>query len=171
MKIRIKPGYVEILFKNARNSIGVLQSERVTEAVNLMGSLIDTYQYARTNIVESAWHNPNLIVHTVGAIMSASRIEYSRGDFWMYKEAFTPSIWNIIKQLDAEKNSVIKSFGGKESAYIDECKFRTEDDLQQDSMEVFKSYAAEGGPKGPDSLDTRFIYEDVPGFNGCYEQS
>jgi opine dehydrogenase len=93
--------------------------------------------------------------------MSANRIERMKGEFWMYREAFTPSIWNLIRQLDKEKNNVILKFGGKAISYLDACKYRNEKDLNQDSLKVFKSYAENGGPKGPDNLETRFLHEDV----------
>jgi opine dehydrogenase len=125
--------------------------------------LFNAHKYLRANIVESTLHNPNMIVHTIGCIMSASRIEYTKGNFWMYREAFTPSIWNIIKDLDKEKMSVIKAYGGKNViSYLDACKWRNEVDLSKDSHEVFDNYARSGGPKGPYSLDSRYINEDVP---------
>ncbi|OAN13539.1 hypothetical protein A3K86_13200 [Photobacterium jeanii] len=158
----IEPGRVRVLFQNVRNAIGVLRQCDADKALSFCQSLVPTYCKVRSNIVESALHNPNLVVHTIGAIMSASRIEYSSGEFWMYKEAFTPAIWNLIEQLDSEKNRVISYFKGVGSPYVEECKFRNERDLEQNAMDVFKSYAMEGGPKGPDSVNTRYIYEDVP---------
>src|SRR5690606_18361875 len=133
---------------NARNAIGVYPSTAKDQVLSICQNLVDTYVSTRTNVIESALHNPNLIVHTIGAIMSASRIEFSQGEFWMYKEGFTPSIWNLINKLDAEKNSVIKFYGGCPSAYVEECKFRNEVDLNVDAMAVFKMYAEKGGPKG-----------------------
>lgn len=156
----IRPGTIQILFKNVRNAIAFLDSKN-NIYLSKIDQLFATHKYLRTNIIESAMHNPNMIVHTVGAIMSASRIEYSKGEFWMYREAFSPSIWNIITKLDDEKNAVIKAYGGKTLSYLDACKWRNEEDLSQDSMEVFKNYATVG-PKGPMDLNTRYIYEDVP---------
>lgn len=158
----VYPGHVQILFENIRNAIGVYPASQKENALNLCKMLTPSYHKCRSNIIESALHNPNLVVHTIGAIMSASRIEYSKGEFWMYKEAFTPSIWNLIEALDREKNEVISYFSGIPSPYIEECKYRNEIDLSQDAKTVFDMYAATGGPKGPTSVNTRYIYEDVP---------
>lgn len=157
----IKPGVVNILFKNIRNAVGFLPNHKSTLGLAILQRIIPTYHAIRTNIVESALHNPNLIVHTVGVIMSASRIEYMKGEFWMYKESFSPAIWNIVKRLDAEKNLVIEAYGGIGMSYLDACKYRNEFDLTKDSLEVFNNYANSGGPKGPDSLNSRYLFEDV----------
>lgn len=158
----IEPGKVEILFKNVRNAVSFLNKED-EQYLPVITSLFGTHKYLRSNVIESTLHNPNMIVHTIGAIMSASRIEYSKGEFWMYREAFSPSIWGIIERLDEEKKQVIRAYGGKNDInYLDACKWRNEEDVSVDSLEVFRGYAATGGPKGPSDLNTRYIYEDVP---------
>ena len=159
----VESGCVHILFRNARNAVSVLGRDADKEQVlRKIDALFGRHKYLRTNVIESAMHNPNMLVHTIGTIMSASRIEMMKGEFWMYREAFSDSVWNLVRQLDEEKNSVIEAFGGERLSYLDACKWRNEEDLTKDSLEVFRSYAQSGGPKGPASLDTRFIEEDVP---------
>ena len=158
----IAPGTVEILFQNVRNAIGVIPASKNNEGLAIAKNIYYTYCATRTNIIESALHNPNLIVHTIGVIMSASRIEYSKGEFWMYKEAFTPSIWNMIRQLDEEKCNVIKAYGGKELSYLEAARWRNSEDCTIDPMVSFIKYANEGSPKGPNKVNTRYITEDVP---------
>lgn len=157
----VEDGKVKILFKNVRNAIGVLKGDPES-VLAMMAELVETYRYLRRNVVDSALHNPNLIVHTVGAIMSAARIEHSCGNFWMYKEAFTPSIWNVINKLDAEKMDVLEKFGSPRIPYVEACKFRNCEDLTIDAVTVFKSYAESGSPKGPSIVRSRYLMEDVP---------
>ncbi len=153
---------VHILFKNVRNALAFLPSVNTIKGIEIASKIIDTYGYTRKNVIESGLHNPNLVVHTIGTIMSASRIETMKGEFWMYRESFSPAIWNLVDQLDIEKNQTLVAYGCEPLAYLDACKFRNEFDLSQDSLKVFQSYAANGGPKGPVNLNTRFLFEDVP---------
>lgn len=157
-----EPGTVTILFRNVRNLIACNPASDNEKGLKLFHSLFDTYCGCRTNIVESAMHNPNMVVHTIGTIMSASRIEYSNGEFWLYREGFTPSIWNLIRDLDKEKNEVITAYGGMTCDYIECCKFRNEKDLSKDAKVVFDEYSMNGSPKGPASINNRYLTEDVP---------
>lgn len=154
-------GEVTITFKNVRNAISFLNSKKNNHYLSKVDDLFSAHKFLRSNIIESAMHNPNLIVHTVGVILSASRIEFSKGEFWMYKEAFTNSIWNIINDVDKEKNEVIEAYGGESLAYIEACKWRNIEDLSVDALEVFRMFA-ESSSIGPISLDTRYLHEDVP---------
>ncbi len=80
----------------------------------------------------------------------------------MYKEGFTKSVWNVIQALDAEKMNVLEHLGSEPIPYLEMAKIRNAEDLSMDAMEMFNIYSQTGSPKGPDSLSTRYVYEDVP---------
>lgn len=155
------PGHVRVLFKNVRNPIGVYPKARSDEILRDLAPL--GYRFTRLgSVIEAAIHNPNLIVHTVGAVMSIPRIEYSKGEYWMYREVFTPHVWNIVKSLDGEKMEVLEKLGFERLPYVEACKFRNAEDLSRDGTEVFFDYAQNSSPKGPTTPDTRYVTEDVP---------
>lgn len=155
------PGAVKILFKNERNPIGIYPANRKEGAVAILKEF-DYNFVIQDSVVEAALHNPNLIVHTIGAIMSIPRIEYTDKEYSMYREVFTPSIWSLVEKLDAEKMEVLESLKLRKIPYVEACKFRNSEDLSLDAKEVFYDYAQNNSPTGPNISDSRYITEDVP---------
>lgn len=153
--------YVKITFYNPRNAISVLPVSHQEKVLDQLSLCFDNTKYLRKHILESALHNPNMIVHTIGMIFSASRIEYSKGEFWMYKEAFTESIVKVIEQFDIQKNRILNYFGCDSLNYFEAAKWRNEENLNIDAMTVFKSFA-QASNKGPSLLNHRYLMEDVP---------
>ena len=159
--------YVRITFYNPRNAISVLPVSRTSDVLAILSKCFDNTKYTRRHILESAFHNPNMIVHPIGILFSASRIEYSNGEFWMYREAFTPSVVNVIKAFDVEKNKVLNAFGCDSLDYFEAAKWRNEEDLSIDAMTVFRSFA-DSSNKGPSYINHRYLNEDVPMGLGLY---
>ena len=153
--------YVRITFYNPRNAISVLPVSRTSDVLSILSKCFDNTKYTRRHILESAFHNPNMIVHPIGILFSASRIEYSNGEFWMYREAFTPSVINVIKAFDIQKNKVLIAFGCDSLDYFEAAKWRNEEDLSIDAMAVFRSFA-DSSNKGPSYINHRYLNEDVP---------
>ncbi len=153
--------YVRITFYNPRNAISTLPANRVQQVIDIMSKCFVNTKYTRKHILESALHNPNMIVHPIGLLFSASRIEYSKGEFWMYKEAFTDSVVNVIKAFDVQKNKILNAFGCDSLDYFEAAKWRNEENLNIDAMTVFKSFG-ESSNKGPSFINHRYLNEDVP---------
>lgn len=157
----ISPGYIKVGFRNVRNPIGVYPKKNTNIVVDKLSGF--NYNLIPFSTIEAALHNPNLIVHTVGAIMSIPRIEKTKGDYCMYWEVFTPSVWNILEKLDSEKMDILEKLGYKRVAYVDACKFRNTLDDNRDGKEIFMWYASmPTRAKGPTKVDSRYISEDVP---------
>ena len=153
--------YVRITFYNPRNAISVLPVSKTELVLEKMSKCFSNTRYARKHILESAMHNPNMIVHPIGILFSASRIEHSHGEFWMYKEAFTESVVRAIHAFDKSKNELIAAFGCEPLDYFEAAKWRNTTDLSLDAMTVFRSFA-ESSNKGPSIINHRYLNEDVP---------
>lgn len=157
-----EPGHFKVGFRNVRNPLGIYPAEKKQQAVEILDRMGTPFTYL-DGVVEAALHNPNMIVHTIGAVMSIPRIEATNGDYCMYHEVFTPSVWNMLEALDGEKMAVLAALGYEALPYTEACKFRNSLDETRPGKEVFMDYAAmPTRAKGPTSVNSRYITEDVP---------
>lgn len=157
----VNPGHINVLFRNVRNPLGVFPRARQETVLNMLKPL-DLNFCGGVSVLEAALHNPNLIVHTVGAILSIPRIEYSKGIYSMYREVFTPSVWRIVKALDSEKMDVMRALKLPPLPYLEACKYRNSMEQDSDAEQVFFNYAQNFAPAGPSVPDSRYVTEDVP---------
>ena len=159
------PGHFRVGFRNVRNPVGIYPAARKAEAIEKLDQLDERFVYL-DSVVEAALHNPNLVVHTVGSVMSIPRIEKAKSEFCMYHEAYTrenPATWRILEALDAEKMDVLEKLGFDRLSYVEACKYRNSLDESIDAKEVFLNYAEmDTRAKGPVVVDSRYISEDVP---------
>ncbi len=158
------PGCVNISSKNVRHPFATYPATRTQEFLNKISPLFEPIIgkcVPRNHIIEVALHNPNLIIHTVGVLLNVAWIENEKKDFAMYRNGFSPSIWNIVKKLDAEKMNVLEKLGAPRISYFEAFIFRTFEDLNIDPMKGFLHYANEA-PEGPFTINNRYITEDVP---------
>ena len=160
----LSPGCVKVLFRNALNPMGVFPKTSMERASSVLNRLGYPYRFTST-IIEAALHNPNLIVHTIGALFSIPRIEFIQetgGHYSMYKEVFTPHIWNLVEALDKEKMEILTKVGCEGIPYVEACKERNTIDQRINAKEVFFWYAKNAAPDGPEIPDSRYVTEDIP---------
>lgn len=109
--------------------------------------------------IESALLNPNMILHTVGAVMSIPRIEYSKGNFCMYREAYArgnDATLKIMLGLDEEKKNVLKKLGCKPIDIF------VSGGFLGNHIESFYRYSeSKDRAISPTSVRSRYITEDV----------
>ena len=107
-----------------------------------------------THVLETALYNGNVLLHPVGVIFNLGRIEYSQGEFWMYKEGFTPSVLKIMEALDREKMALLRALEVEPMAFEVYYEWRYQNNPWTDF--------APTSSKGPPSAKTRYISEDIP---------
>jgi opine dehydrogenase len=108
---------------------------------------------ATTHVLEVALYNPNILLHPIGVIFNLGRIEYSQGEFWMYKEGFTPSVQKLLYSLEAEKMALLRALGLEPVPFEEFYEYR-----YQEKWADFATVSS----KGPFSANTRYITEDIP---------
>lgn len=142
-----------------RSPLSIFNETRKNECMEKLQSLYKGFS-ADYSVIESALLNPNMVLHTVGAIMSIPRIEFSDGNFCMYREAYSRknrATLNIMEKLDEEKMYVLDALGGRKINIYDAGGF-----LGKDPLESFFKYSESSDRAiSPTSVHSRYITEDV----------
>ncbi len=115
---------------------------------------------AANDVLETGLDNIGAMFHPPTTILSVGRIE-SGVPFEFYRD-MTPSIARVIEVMDAERLAVARAFGVRAQS-ASEWLARSYDGITGNTLyERIQSNAAYRGIAAPSSLDTRYLWEDVP---------
>ncbi len=152
---------------------GVFPSKRTGNVIPKLKQFYPIIISAK-DVLEAAINNPNPIVHPAATLLSATRIEHSKGEFYLYAEGMTPAVARTFQSLNEERLSICKALGYKLYHWDnlefknynlgeteDECRYR----ILNTSMDA--AFGKDGiyagiKMKGPENLKDRFVTEDVP---------
>ncbi|WP_313524141.1 NAD/NADP octopine/nopaline dehydrogenase family protein [Anaerotignum sp.] len=152
---------VEISLRVHKLFLAGYPKEVTGEALELVSQIYDGMVEAK-NIWHTTLENGNPVVHPGPCLMNAGRIDYSKGEFWLYREGITEHTINILHAIESEQMAIGAAFGF-EIEDATQCRARRGylanevDDLQYqfNTSEVFTQI------KGPTSCTARYFTEDI----------
>ncbi|CAN7598936.1 NAD/NADP octopine/nopaline dehydrogenase family protein [Aminobacter aminovorans] len=114
------------------------------------------------DVIASDLCNVNMIVHPPGAMLGASWVEATGGDFTFYVQGLTDSVVRVMEALDRERIAVGREFGHDLPTIIAEMKAigTVETYASDDDYRAIAAGEANKRIKAPDSLTHRYYVED-----------
>ncbi len=114
------------------------------------------------NVLAVALSNPNPTVHAAGSLLNTGRIQYSKGEFYLYREGITEAVARVIRAVYEEQAAVGRAYGCQIATYRDR-DFRTRSSIMGACFWApFDLDGLVGEIKGPSSVDNRYFTEDIP---------
>ena len=163
------PDRVHVFGRRRIVSIGVFPASRSDRVMPIMNDLYPGIE-TMANVLEAGLNNPNPTLHCLGVLLSASRIEYSHGDFYYYEEGMTPHVCRAIEAIDAERVAVGAALGLEVLSLRDTYHVMGYGPKGDSFWSVIRGVAALNGIKGPTEIDSRYLTEDVPIGLTAYSQ-
>ncbi len=148
--------------------MGVFPADRTHEVLPLFRDLYPATTPFR-DVLEAGLASCNPVIHPLGVLMNAGRIEYSRGEFWYYEEGITPSTARVMEALDRERMEIGVKLGlnlPDLATALHAVGYGPKGDL----WEVLKASKSLTPIKGPTSLANRYVAEDIPIGLVCWSE-
>jgi len=164
----VGPAEVKIFHALPVFGAGVLPSERSDEVLAILRDLYPGVTRFR-DALEAGLSNCNPVIHPLGVLMNAGRIEYSRGEFYYYEEGITPATARAMEALDGERLTIGRMLGldmPRQAEALHAVDYGPEGDL----WETLKGSKGLTPIKGPTSLASRYVTEDIPIGLVCWSQ-
>jgi opine dehydrogenase len=155
------PGHVHLALAAPRVLAATLPGDADGRALAMLGQLWPCI-VPGPDVLSVALSNPNPVIHPPGALLNVGRIQYSGGQFNMYREGITEAVARVIRQVYAEVQSIAAALGTEVVEYEDR-DFRTKVSIMGVAFQApFDTIGAIGDIAGPKSIQDRYITEDLP---------
>lgn len=153
---------VELSLRVKKLFLGSYPASDIDEIIESLSQLYDCFVPAK-NIWHVNLENGNPEVHPGPALLNAGRIDYSNGEFWLYKEGITEHTINVLQAVEKERVALGRALGfeveGARESRIN--RGYLEEDKNKTLQELFNTSEVFGQIKGPTSVTNRYITEDI----------
>lgn len=156
------PADVELALLANQVVLAALPTSKTSDLVNKLKELFPMLKPAES-VLSAGLSNPNPICHPPGSLLNVGRIQYSGGEFYMYREGVTEAVARVTKKLYEETVALGKALGVEVLQYSDR-DFRTPGTIMAPTTfeAPFDTLRVIGNIKGPKSIQDRYITEDLP---------
>ncbi len=151
-------GEVKVYHTLKQLGIGVYPSRMTDEVLNSLKELYPLTSHP--NVLACGLNSLNPVLHVAAVLLNAGRIEYSRGEFYLYEEGITPSVARIIEFVDEERRNIAQAFGFNLASVAEDLYLTGYGPKGTLWQAVKGSYLTP--IKDPTSLQNRYLTEDTP---------
>lgn len=155
------PAQVELILSAPLVTAAAVPATRNPEVLPGLSELWPCVKAAQ-NALSAAFSNPNPIVHPPGSLLNVGRIQYSKGDFYMYGEGITEAVARVIRDVYSEMAGIAALYGSEVVQYEDR-DFRTTVSIMGVAFQApFDTIGEIARIIGPKTIYDRYITEDLP---------
>lgn len=140
--------------------LAAMPSIRTKEVLDTIKPVFPQY-IDGVNVLHTGLNNMGAIFHPALTLLNAGRIESTHGDFQFYIDGVTPSVARVLEVLDRERVTVASAVGIRARTAI-EWLALAYNVTGQDLDEAIHNQPGYYGIKAPNTLNHRYIFEDVP---------
>ena len=113
------------------------------------------------NVLHTSLNNMGAIFQPALTLLNAGRIESTHGDFQFYINGVTPSVARVLEVLDRERVTVASAIGMRARTAL-EWLAMAYNVTGEDLNEAIHNQPGYYGIKAPNTLNHRYIFEDIP---------
>lgn len=157
---RVEGNRVELFLRAKKLLFAAYPSQETEELLKLCQLMYPTLVSSK-NVLETTLNNGNPETHPGPSLLNAGRIEYSKGEFYLYKEGITDGVVHVIEAVSKERKALCEKLG---IAYLKPTSRLVDLGYCEEAPSLVKQYNE--SPvfthiKGPLSLTSRYFTEDI----------
>ncbi|MDO5715349.1 MAG: NAD/NADP octopine/nopaline dehydrogenase family protein [Tissierellia bacterium] len=153
---------IELSLRVKRLYISSYPKGRTEEAHSIANQLYPVYEKGE-DVLHIFLLNANPEVHPAPSVLNTGRIDYSNGEFYLYKEGITEHTLKLMRKVAEERRAIARAYGyeleGEIESRFNSGYFAYEPDKKL--QELFNTSPVFRDIMGPTSVKSRYFQEDI----------
>lgn len=155
------PNSTSILALKNDVEIAAIRGSDINYIMDRMPECLKPYFKVVDSVGRTSLSNVGMVLHCSPVMMNVGWIETPKVDFKYYYDGISQSVAHFLEKIDAERQAVAKA-GGVDIESVREWLIRTYGVTGDNLFECIRNNEAYKEIDAPPTINTRYIFEDVP---------